>query len=89
MKTRLSEAILEGIRTRSTSRRGRGSRGAAAAPGLDRWLRSNAGALTFAGLTLGVFVSRKFLVLPVAALAGLLAEGARGVVERASGSAAS
>jgi hypothetical protein len=29
-------------------------------------LRANASSLTFLGITLGVFVSRKFLVLPLA-----------------------
>lgn len=81
MKTRLSD-ILESTRTRSTSRRG--TRGPTAAPALDRWLRANSGALTFAGLTLGIFVSRKFLILPLAAMAGLCAEGVKNVVQRAS-----
>jgi len=33
---------------------------------LERFLTENSAGLTFLGLTLGVFVSRKFLILPVA-----------------------
>jgi hypothetical protein len=33
---------------------------------LEQFLRENASSLTFLGVTLGVFVSRKFLILPVA-----------------------
>jgi len=33
---------------------------------LEQVLRDNASGLTFLGITLGVFVSRKFLILPVA-----------------------
>ena len=33
---------------------------------LDQFLRENASSLTFLGVTLGVFLSRKFLILPVA-----------------------
>lgn len=33
---------------------------------LERFLRENASSLTFLGVTLGVFLSRKFLILPVA-----------------------
>ena len=33
---------------------------------LEQFLRENASGLTFLGVTLGVFLSRKFLVLPVA-----------------------
>jgi hypothetical protein len=36
------------------------------ASSLEQVLRENASALTFLGVTLGVFVSRKFLILPVA-----------------------
>ena len=87
MKSRISDVILEGARTRSTGRRGRATR--QDAPTVERWLRANSGALTFAGLTLGVFVSRKFFILPLAAIAGLVAEGARDVVQRATGTTAS
>jgi hypothetical protein len=48
---------------------------------VERVLRANANGLTLLGLTLGVFVSRKFFVLPVAVWAMLLqdalARGAR------------
>jgi hypothetical protein len=33
---------------------------------LEEFLRENASSLTFLGVTLGVFLSRKFLILPVA-----------------------
>jgi hypothetical protein len=33
---------------------------------VERFLKDNAAGLTFLGVTLGVFVSRKFLILPVA-----------------------
>jgi hypothetical protein len=33
---------------------------------MEDLLRENASSLTFLGITLGVFVSRKFLVLPLA-----------------------
>ncbi len=33
---------------------------------LEQFLKENASGLTFLGVTLGVFLSRKFLVLPVA-----------------------
>lgn len=32
----------------------------------ERFLKDNAAGLTFLGITLGVFVSKKFLILPVA-----------------------
>ena len=58
----------------STSTRSRGGRPRPRAEGsasfssgdLGRLVEAHSGLLTFAGLTLGVFVSRKFLVLPLA-----------------------
>lgn len=51
---------------------------------VERVLRANASGLTLLGLTLGVFVSRKFFVLPVAVWAMLLQDVlARAVRERA------
>ncbi len=51
-------------------RRGRRSRlgagGTDASAMLGRFVKDNAAGLTFLGVTLGVFVSRKFLILPVA-----------------------
>ena len=44
---------------------------------LGRLVQSNSGLLTFAGLTLGVFVSRKFLVLPLAVAFTLAQEMAK------------
>jgi len=39
---------------------------------VERFVRKNASALTLVGMTLGVFVSKKFLILPVAVTATLL-----------------
>ena len=67
-----SETRVEGAMSTRRSRRGfRGGRrqrteANGKAPSLDRFLRENASALTFLGVTLGVFISRKFLVLPLA-----------------------
>jgi len=44
---------------------------------LSRFVQANSGLLTFAGLTLGIFVSRKFLVLPVAVALTLAQEMAK------------
>jgi hypothetical protein len=41
---------------------------------VDRFVKSNAGTLTLVGLTLGVFVSRRFFVLPIAIAAMTLQE---------------
>lgn len=37
----------------------------------DRMLRTHSGTLTFLGLTLGVFVSKKFFMIPLAVAAAL------------------
>ena len=47
---------------RGGPRNGRDDRGMT----LDQFLRENASSLTFLGVTLGVFLSKKFLILPVA-----------------------
>lgn len=55
-------------RTAAGARRG-GPRARAARSGnagLEKFLKENASSLTFLGVTLGVFLSRKFLILPVA-----------------------
>jgi hypothetical protein len=83
---RFSEAGLADPRIRSLPRRrhsGPAARdaGDASFP-IDRWVRANSGALTFLGITLGVFVSRKFLVLPLAAMAALASDGIRGALTR-------
>ena len=41
---------------------------------LDQFLKGNASALTFLGITLGVFISRRFFALPVAVAAMLAQE---------------
>ncbi len=54
---------------RSTARARRGTRVRSARTGngsLEEFLKENASSLTFLGVTLGVFLSRKFLILPVA-----------------------
>lgn len=50
---------------------------AAASGDLGRIVQSNSALLTFAGLTLGVFVSRKFFVLPLAVACTLAQEMAK------------
>lgn len=52
-------------RRRMSRRNGPGGRPSSARP-VERFIKENAAGLTFLGVTLGVFVSRKFLVLPVA-----------------------
>lgn len=44
---------------------------------LGRFVRDNSSLLSFAGLTLGVFLSRKFFVLPVAVAFTLAQEKAQ------------
>jgi len=44
---------------------------------LDRLLRVHSGSLTFLGLTLGVFVSRKFFMIPLAVAASIVQEFAK------------
>jgi hypothetical protein len=59
--------------SRSRHRRGPRTRAGSGAEssslGLDRWIRDCSSVCTFLGLTLGVFVSRKFLILPLAVAA--------------------
>lgn len=75
MKEAETTTRLEGVARQSRTRRGRrssGRRTPAIRTGgtqgspLEQFLKENASSLTFLGVTLGVFVSRKFLVLPVA-----------------------
>jgi hypothetical protein len=59
----------KGRRRRPTARRTGSLRRAEASRNgrvVERFLKDNAAGLTFLGITLGVFVSRKFLILPVA-----------------------
>ena len=67
--------VLGGSATRARGRRrrrggGGALRGRSKRPvnvsKLEQLLRENASSLTFLGVTLGVFVSRKFLILPLA-----------------------
>ncbi|HVR87654.1 MAG TPA: hypothetical protein VMU54_25230 [Planctomycetota bacterium] len=44
---------------------------------MDRLLHVHSGSLTFLGLTLGVFVSRKFFMVPLAVAASLALEFAK------------
>jgi len=58
---------LGGGRIGGRRRRGRRSaKGTDASALLERFVKDNAAGLTFLGVTLGVFVSRKFFVFPVA-----------------------
>jgi len=58
-------------------RRRRARRGARGTGDLDRLLHVHSGSLTFLGLTLGVFVSRKFFMVPLAVAASLALEFAK------------
>jgi hypothetical protein len=58
---------------RKTRRNGR----EAGAGDFDRILRVHSGTLTFLGLTLGVFVSKKFFMIPLAVAAALGQEFAK------------
>ncbi|MFN3487251.1 MAG: hypothetical protein ACK44W_17430 [Planctomycetota bacterium] len=51
---------------------------------VERVLRANASGLTFLGLTLGVFVSRKFFVLPLAVWTILLQDAVSHVLRERS-----
>jgi len=66
----VKEAETRELEPGRMSRRGRrGRRGAGTSTGaaaLERFVKENASGLTFLGVTLSVFVSRKFLILPVA-----------------------
>ena len=65
-------------RSRSARSRPRAEGSATFSSGdLGRLVQANSGLLTFAGLTLGVFVSRKFLVLPLAVAFTLAQEMAK------------
>lgn len=66
MKETESASRLEGSlrAVRGSRRRPRNSHRNGSA--LEQFLKENASGLTFLGVTLGVFVSRKFLVLPAA-----------------------
>jgi hypothetical protein len=70
--------LTASARARGAKRRSR-TEGTASfsAEDLGRFVQANSGLLTFAGLTLGIFVSRKFLVLPVAVALTLAQEMAK------------
>ena len=55
-------------------RRGRRRRSASASSQFGGAILENSSLLTFAGLTLGVFVSRKFLMIPAAVVLTLVQE---------------
>lgn len=77
-------------RARRVLRRGGRNGRSLSVPTMENFLKENASSLTFFGVTLGVFLSKKFLILPVAvalmlaqehlAMAGL--ERARRAVRR-------
>lgn len=69
LRDRAAEPSLVELRPR-----GRKGRRRPAEEGPDRLLRTHSGALVFLGLTLGVFVGRRFLILPVAVVAGVAVE---------------
>lgn len=67
---------------RRAARRGRRAAGPRGMD-LEGLVRAHAGSLTFLGLTLGIFVSRKFFVLPVAVAATLFQDVLARSVEKA------
>ena len=58
-------------------RQRRGRRKIQAQGDLDRLLQVHLGSLTFLGLTLGVFVSKKFFMIPLAVAASLAQQFAK------------
>lgn len=84
MKDTGDAAGRTGIRRALRGRPRGGSRLRAGGWDFDRLVRSNAATLTFCGLALGVFVSRKFFVLPVAVAAVLAQDLLAGSLEAAS-----
>jgi hypothetical protein len=77
---------LGGGRVTGRGRRGRrGPRSTNATTILEQFVKRNATGLTFLGVTLGVFVSRKFLILPVAVALTMVQENlAAAGLERAA-----
>jgi len=76
MKT-TRERIVESETVGNPFRRRRGRRRIQAKGDLDRLLQVHSGSLTFLGLTLGVFVSKKFFMIPLAVAASLAQEFAK------------
>jgi hypothetical protein len=72
MKT-LRDRFVESFAADPIVRRGR-KRSSGGGQDLNGVILKNSAALTFLGLTLGTFISRKFLVVPVAVLVTLAQE---------------
>ncbi|HLY10287.1 MAG TPA: hypothetical protein VKW04_13350 [Planctomycetota bacterium] len=75
----MSAARTRGRRGRGRGRPGRPARHAAPERTLQDFLMENSAALTFFGISLGVFVSRRFFALPLA-VAAMLAQESLGTV---------
>ena len=76
MKT-LRDRSLGSETVGASFRRRRSRRGTRGKSELDRLLQVHSGSLTFLGLTLGVFVSRKFFMIPLAVALSLAQEFAK------------
>ncbi|HLY74287.1 MAG TPA: hypothetical protein VKU80_09235 [Planctomycetota bacterium] len=76
MKTMRDRSLASDTGTTSYRRR-RARRGVRGRSELDHLLRVHSGSLTFLGLTLGVFVSRKFFVIPLAVAVSIAQEFAK------------
>jgi hypothetical protein len=72
MKTMRDRSLESDLGTWRGGRRKTRRNGKETGPGeFDRMLRTHSGTLTFLGLTLGVFVSKKFFMIPLAVAASL------------------
>lgn len=70
-------------------RAGRAERGGGASAVLEEgFVQNNGSTLSFLGLTLGVFVSRKFLVVPIAVALTYAMDALRGILESEASPAA-
>lgn len=77
MKTLRERSFESETAPRRGRRRGRRGGAEEEKSGLDRVLRVHSGSLTFLGMTLGVFVSKKFFMLPLAVAVALAQEYAK------------
>src|SRR5262249_527066 len=74
----LRERFVESFVEDPAARRGRKNRRTGEAQDLSGIIFENSGVLTFLGLTMGIFVSRKFFVIPLAVGVTLAQEFAKG-----------
>lgn len=82
-RVHVTEGLVGVRRPRTRGRRGRppaqlGTSSPSRVRTLDSFLKENSSSLTFLGITLGIFISRKFFALPVA-VAAMLAQDTLGM----------